>query len=68
MIAAELFLDVLMAYALVGLLFGIAFVLSGIQTVDHAAAGSGIGFRLLVLPGSAALWPLLLARWMGARR
>ena len=68
MIAAELFVYVLMAYALVGLLFGIAFVSAGIQRVDHAAAGSGIGFRLLVLPGSAALWPLLLARWMGARR
>jgi hypothetical protein len=65
MVAIEIFVNTLMAYALAGLLFGIAFVASGIHRLDHLAKGSGIGFRLLVLPGSAALWPFLLVRWLG---
>lgn len=58
---------VLTIYALVGLAFAIAFVARGVARVDPAAAGAPLGFRLLVLPGVAALWPLLAARWLGRR-
>ena len=51
-------------YAAVGLLFAIAFVTKGVARVDSMAAGAGWGFRLLILPGAAALWPLLLRRWL----
>ena len=51
-------------YVGVGLLFGVAFVALGIQRIDPAARGAGWGFRLLVLPGVVALWPLLAARWL----
>ncbi len=51
-------------YAVLGLIFGAAFVSWGIGRVDSGARGSGWGFRLIVLPGSVALWPLLLSRWM----
>jgi hypothetical protein len=51
-------------YAALGLLFAIAFVTRGIERVDSGAHGSGWGFRLIVLPGVVALWPLLLSRWM----
>ena len=51
-------------YATVGLLFAIAFVTKGVARVDPVAAGAGWGFRLLILPGAAALWPLLLGRWL----
>jgi len=27
------------------------------------AQGSGVGFRLLILPGVAAFWPMFLRRW-----
>jgi hypothetical protein len=54
----------LLAYAACGLLFAIAFVSAGIHKIDAAAKGSGAGFRLIVLPGVAALWPLMLKRWL----
>lgn len=51
------------AYAGLGLVFAIAFVSFGVQRLDSEAQGSGIGFRLLILPGVAALWPMFLIRW-----
>ncbi len=55
------------AYAAAGVVFAAAFVIRGVQRVDPAAKGAPLGFRLLILPGCAALWPLLLGRWMRAR-
>jgi hypothetical protein len=52
------------AYAALGVLFAVAFLTRGIERVDPGAHGSGWGFRLVVLPGVVALWPLLLSRWM----
>lgn len=56
-------------YAAFGLMFGAAFVARGIERLDPGARGSGWGFRLIVLPGVVAFWPLLLRRWLlgGAR-
>ncbi|MGH9637243.1 MAG: hypothetical protein ACRD72_20610 [Candidatus Angelobacter sp.] len=50
-------------YAFLGLLFALPFVWSGVQRLDSEAQGSGIGFRLLILPGVAAFWPMFLYRW-----
>lgn len=50
-------------YALLGLVFAVAFVGFGVTRVDAAAQGTHLGFRLLILPGVVALWPLLLRRW-----
>ena len=55
------------AYVAAGVVFGAAFVSWGVQRVDPAAKDAPLGFRLLILPGSAAMWPLLLRRWMRAR-
>ncbi|MEM9556831.1 MAG: hypothetical protein AAGC60_21400 [Acidobacteriota bacterium] len=51
-------------YAAVGLVFAVAFVWRGAARIDPTAADGTIGFRLLILPGAAALWPLLLGRWL----
>ena len=51
-------------YAGLGLTFAVSFVWFGVQRVDSEAQGSGVGFRLLILPGVAALWPMFLYRWM----
>jgi len=40
----------------------------GISQVDPDSKGSGIGFRLIILPGVAALWPVLFTRWVGKGR
>ena len=52
------------AYVAAGLVFAATFVTWGVQRVDPVAKGAPLGFRLLILPGSAALWPLLLMRWL----
>ena len=63
MIAAA-FLILLGIYLACGLLFAVPFVLFGVKKIDpHAACGSW-GFRLLIMPGTVAFWPLLLRRWM----
>ena len=50
-------------YAGLGLIFAVPFVWFGVQRLDSEAQGSGIGFRLLILPGVAAFWPMFLYRW-----
>lgn len=51
-------------YALLGVLFAPAFVWRGVEKIDPAAKGASWGFRLVVLPGVVALWPLLWRRWL----
>lgn len=51
-------------YVAAGVLFGVPFVLFGVSRIDPAARGGTWGFRLIVLPGVVALWPLLARRWI----
>ena len=57
------FLIFLGAYLVCGLVFAIPFVLVGVKKIDPHAAHGSWGFRLLVIPGTMAFWPLLLRRW-----
>jgi hypothetical protein len=59
---ARIVVVLLSSYLGIGLLFAVPFVLIGVERVDPAARGATWGFRVLILPGAAALWPLLLAR------
>ena len=68
MIVAEVILLVVLAYVLCGLAVGVPFVLSGVDRVDEAARGASLGFRLLILPGTIALWPLMATKWIKAPR
>ncbi|MEO0649773.1 MAG: hypothetical protein AAFZ65_03740 [Planctomycetota bacterium] len=54
----------LAVYAAAGLVFGLCFVTRGVSRVDPTAADGSWGFRVLILPGAAALWPLLAQRWL----
>jgi hypothetical protein len=36
--------------------------------VDASAQGASLGFRLLILPGTVALWPLMVTKWITAPR
>jgi len=60
----EFMVAALMTYAGLGAVFAVPFLAAGIHRVDSHAKGSGLGFRLLVFPGVAALWPLLMGRWL----
>ena len=54
-------------WAAIGLAVAIPFVFKGAQVMDPLAAAGSWGFRLAILPASAALWPLVLTRWLGSR-
>jgi hypothetical protein len=68
MTVIDLMLGVMGVYAASGLVFGLFFVLRGVSDLDPVARGGTIGFRMLILPGAAALWPWLLLRWIAVRR
>jgi len=62
-IFAKAIVYTLAVYASLGLVFAVPFVWLGVQRLDSEAQGSGIGFRLFILPGVAAFWPMFLYRW-----
>lgn len=55
-------------YLLIGVVFGVAFALRGAGRIDPVARSGTALFRLLIVPGAAALWPLLATRWARAPR
>lgn len=55
-------------YAGLGLLFAVPFVLRGVGHVDPQARAGSRGFRLAILPGVVAFWPLLARRWAQGRQ
>jgi hypothetical protein len=57
-------LNALALYAAAGVVIALAFVAFGITRVQ--AAPVSLGARILILPGAAALWPYVLARWIKA--
>lgn len=67
MVFAQWMVNLAMAYAALGVAFAIAFVFYGVERIDPAAKASPLMFRLLILPGAAALWPLLLKRWLSGQ-
>ena len=62
-ILAKAFVYGLEAYGGLGFLFAIPFVLLGVQRLDLEAQGTTLAFRLLILPGVAAFWPMFFLRW-----
>jgi hypothetical protein len=54
-------------YLALGLLFAVPFSLAGAAKIDPGAREGTWGFKLIVLPGAVALWPLLLRRWIAGR-
>jgi hypothetical protein len=64
MIASTLLL-VAGAYLACGLLFAIPFSLLGVKRIDPHAAHGSWGFRVLIIPGTMAFWPVLLKRCVG---
>lgn len=51
-------------YFVAGIVAAVPIVLFGITRMDPAARGSSRLFRLTILPGVIAFWPLLLRRWL----
>jgi hypothetical protein len=51
-------------YLALGLVFAVPFAILGARKIDPSAAAATWGFKLLIIPGSAVFWPLLLRRWL----
>jgi hypothetical protein len=51
-------------YLALGVVFAVPFVIRGAGRIDPAAREGSWGFRLLIFPGTVALWPLLARRWL----
>ena len=60
----ELITLLLGLYFALGLIFAGPFVLKGVERVDPAAKGAKWRFKVLLIPGVMAFWPLLLKRWV----
>ena len=61
---AIIFLTLLGIYFACGVVFAVPFVLWGAKAVDSRATHGTWGFRLLIIPGVTAFWPLLMHRWL----
>lgn len=61
-------LGIITIYLLAGILFSVIFVSKGIQQIDEGTHGTGIGFRLIIIPGCIIFWPVLLKKWIKASR
>jgi hypothetical protein len=63
MALANLLVIVLGIHLGLGFIFSIFFVTKGVGKIDPTAKAGTIGFRLLIIPGTMAFWPLLAKRW-----
>ena len=52
----------------VGVVVAVPFLTFAVGRVIEGAAGSSLLFRLLMLPAATLLWPVVLHRWLTARR
>ena len=66
--AAEVVVLLGTVYIACGLAFAPVFAWRGVGRIDPAARSAGLGFRLIILPGVAVLWPVLLRRWLAGRQ
>jgi len=62
--SATVFLSLGGIYLVCGLAFALPFALIGAGKIDPHAAHGTWGFRLLIMPGTILLWPLLARRWL----
>jgi hypothetical protein len=65
-VAVTIFWDLVAIYAAVGAVTAVAFVIFGVTRVQPQPVS--IGARFLLVPGSVALWPIVLLRWLAASR
>lgn len=61
---ALLILQIAGAYLAAGLAIGLGFISLGIGKIDPGAKAMPLRVRLVLLPGTVALWPLMLAKWV----
>ena len=51
-------------YLACGIVFAVPFVVLGVGRIDPHATHGSWGFRVLIVPGTVLLWPVLAKRWI----
>ena len=64
MLMAQTLVWLLGIYVLLGLVFAPFFVTVGAGRIDPSVKHSSWGFRVMIVPGVIALWPILAGRWL----
>lgn len=59
---------VVVMWCTVGVLVAVPFLAFAAGRVVEGTAGSSLAFRLLMVPATALLWPVVLHRWITAGR
>jgi hypothetical protein len=59
---------VILIYLVCGLIFALAFVTRGAGKIDEGAKDSTIGFKIIIIPGTMVFWPILLNKWLRAKK
>ena len=59
---------IVVTWLVTGTLVAVPFLAFAVGRVVEGAAGSSLMFRLMMLPGAALLWPVVLHRWLTTRR
>lgn len=62
--AAMIFVMIFYIYLAIGLVFALWFVTRGVDKIDAGMHGVHWGVRALLVPGSTALWPVLLRKYL----
>lgn len=60
----SLALIALTVYLALGFVFALAFVIRGAPAIDPVARTTPMHVRIILFPGAAVLWPMLLTRWI----
>jgi len=64
----QILLILVALYLTCGFVFMIPFIIKGVDVVDEGARGSGIGFRIIIIPGVIVFWVVLLKKWIKIKR
>ncbi|MFT6827114.1 MAG: hypothetical protein ACI9Z3_000405 [Roseivirga sp.] len=67
-ILAKSGLIIIALYIVSGLLFALPFLIKGIHRLDEGVKKSSVFMMILILPGTVALWPLLLSKWRKTKK
>jgi len=59
-------LTIVVVYLGCGFAFAIPFVITGANKIDEGAQGATWGFRIIIIPATIVLWPILLKKWIAA--
>ena len=52
----------------IGMVFSVFFLMKGAGAVDPVAQVTPLRTRVLFVPGAAAVWPVLVIKWLRAGR